>query len=89
MKSRKVIGIALLGMGLFAGGIAVGQDPGMWGRHPNLADAERHTRMAIDKLNAAQGANDWDLGGHAAKAKDLLAHADDEIRKATFAADHH
>lgn len=89
MKARNIVWIALLGLGIFAGGVAVGQDPAMWGRHPNLADAERHCHIAMDKINAAQSANDWDMGGHAARAKDLLAHADDEIRKAAFAADHH
>jgi hypothetical protein len=89
MKARNMVWIALLGLGLFAGGVAVGQDPGMWGRHPNLADAERHCHQAMDKISAAQQANDWDMGGHAARAKDLLAQADREIRAACFAADHH
>jgi hypothetical protein len=89
MKRRNIVWIALLGLGAFAGGIAVGQDPGLWARHPNLADAEHHCHMAMDKISAAQAANDWDAAGHLQHAKDLLAHADQEIRAGAFAADHH
>jgi hypothetical protein len=89
MKGRNMVWIALLGLGLFAGGVAVGQDPGMWGRHPNLRDAELDCHHASDHLAAAQQSNDWDMRGHASRARDLLAQADREIRAACFAADHH
>ncbi|HTW46679.1 MAG TPA: hypothetical protein VMD92_01955 [Acidobacteriaceae bacterium] len=88
MKARNVIWITLLCLGVFAGGVAVGQDPGMWARHPNLRDAERDCHSASDHLAAAQAANAWDMQGHAMHAKDLLAQADREIRAACFAADH-
>jgi hypothetical protein len=89
MKKRNIVWIALLCLGVFAGGVAVGQDPGMWGRHPNLRDAEHECHQASDHLSQAQANNDWDMQGHAGRAKDLLAQADREIRAACFAADHH
>jgi hypothetical protein len=88
MKVRNVVWITLLCLGVFAGGVAVGQDPGMWGRHPNLRDAEQECHHAQDHLHAAQQSNDFDMQGHASNALNLLAQADREIRAACFAADH-
>jgi hypothetical protein len=58
-------------------------------RHPNLVSAENLTTQAYGKLVAAQQANEWDLGGHAQKAKQLLEQAKDEIKQAEDAADQH
>jgi hypothetical protein len=49
--------------------------------------ADKLCAQAFTKLEAAQKANEYDLGGHAAKAKDLLKQAQDEIKLATAAAD--
>ena len=38
-------------------------------RHPNLAAAQRLSRQAWEKIMAAQKANEWDMQGHAQKAK--------------------
>jgi hypothetical protein len=54
--------------------------------HPNLAAAQKLTAQAYDKLEAAQKANEYDLGGHAEKAKALLKQAADEIKLAWDAA---
>lgn len=51
-------------------------------RHPNLAAAQRLTDQAFQKITAAQQANEWDLAGHAAKAKELLDQANVELKKA-------
>ncbi len=51
-------------------------------RHPNVAAAQRLTAQAFQKITAAQQANDWDLAGHAAKAKELLDQANEELKKA-------
>jgi hypothetical protein len=88
MKARNIVWIGLLGLGLFAGGVAVGQDPALWHRHPRLAEAGDLAQRAIDKLGAAQAANDWDMQGHAERARDLLKHAGEEIHAAAVAADH-
>lgn len=55
--------------------------------HPNLMAADRLCSQAFAKLEAAQTANEYDLGGHAKKAKELLKQAQDEIKLATAAAD--
>ncbi len=51
-------------------------------RHPNLAAAQRLSAQAYQKVTAAQQANEWDLAGHAAKAKELLDQANEELKKA-------
>ena len=55
-------------------------------RHGNLAAAQRLVVQAYERLNDAQNANDYQLGGHAARAKDLLRQANDEIKMAAEAA---
>ena len=55
-------------------------------RHPNLAASQRLIAQAFDRLEAAQKANEYDLDGHAQKAKDLLKQAADEIKLAAEAA---
>ncbi len=55
-------------------------------RHGNLAAAQELVRSAYDKLSDAQYANHAELGGHAARAKELLREAGDEIKLAALAA---
>ena len=43
----------------------------------------------IFTLSDAQRANEWDMGGHAARAKDLLSQASREIKLAADAGNHH
>jgi hypothetical protein len=56
------------------------------GRHPNLASAQRLCAQAFDRVDAAQKANEWDMGGHAQKAKDILIKVNDELKEAALAA---
>ncbi len=51
-------------------------------RHPNLAAAQRLTTQAFAKIEAAQRANEFDLNGHAQKAKELLDEANHELKAA-------
>jgi hypothetical protein len=51
-------------------------------RHPNLARAQKQTDNAYKSIVAAQQANEFDLGGHAAKAKELLDQANQELKQA-------
>lgn len=51
-------------------------------RHPNLAAAQRLSTQAYEKILAAQRANEFDLGGHAQKAKELLDEANRELKAA-------
>ena len=54
--------------------------------HPNLAAAQRLSRDAWEKITAAQKANEWDMDGHAAKAKELLDKVNEELKMAAEAA---
>ena len=55
-------------------------------RHGNLAAAQRLVVQAFERLSDAQTANDYRLGGHADRAKELLRQANDEIKMAAEAA---
>ena len=55
-------------------------------RHPNLAAAQSLTAQAYNRLEAAQRSNEFDMGGHAAHAKNLLGQAADEMKLAALAA---
>lgn len=55
-------------------------------RHPNLAAAQRLSRQAWQRVVDAQQANEWDMQGHAQKAKDLLDQANNELKMAAQAA---
>ena len=54
-------------------------------RHPNLAAAQRLSQQAWDKVVAAQQANEWDLQGHAQRAKELLDQVNKELKLAAEA----
>jgi hypothetical protein len=54
--------------------------------HPNLKAADAALATAWDKITAAQKANEFDMDGHAAKAKDAIKLAVDEIKLAAEAA---
>ena len=89
MKSR--INAVTLSLILFLGGIAVAQRPARnisRGRHPNLAAAQRLGRQAWQRVLDAQKANEWDLAGHAQRAKDLLDQANNELKQAAEASNH-
>lgn len=55
-------------------------------RHPNLAAAQRLVRQAFERISAAQRANEWDMNGHAQKAKELLDQVNVELKEAAEAA---
>ena len=57
-------------------------------RHPNLAAAQRFSKQAWDKVVAAQEANEWDMQGHAQKARNLPDQASQELKLAAEAANH-
>ncbi len=79
----------LLGIALLGGGILLAQKPVENvnpHHHPNLAAAQRLTQQAYEKIKAAQEANEWDMDGHAQKAKDLLDQANQQLKLAAEAA---
>jgi hypothetical protein len=87
MQRKRVLSGTMLGVALLFGSIVSAQmkqpvenvNPK---RHPNLAAAQRLCDQAFEKIQAAQGANEWDLDGHAAKAKELLDQASRELKQA-------
>jgi len=89
MNTRSIVVGSLLAGGLIAGGISIAQGAPEHdisrGRHPNLAAAQRLVDQAYNKIMAAQQANEWDLGGHAQKAKELLDQANHELKEAAEA----
>ncbi|HEY6393391.1 MAG TPA: hypothetical protein VIX89_19065 [Bryobacteraceae bacterium] len=80
---------ALAGLLLLIGGAALAQKPQRnvsGARHPNLAAAQRLSRQAWQKTLDAQKANEWDMAGHAQKAKNLLDEVNQELKLAAEAA---
>ena len=57
-------------------------------RHGNIARAQEFSRNAFDAMTQAQQANEFDMGGHAERAKQLLAQANDEMKLAAEWANH-
>lgn len=88
MKIRNIVLSSALVLGLVAGGVTVAQDVSHH-RHPNLAAAQDLMDRAAVKITDAQVANEWDMQGHAAKAKQLLDDARHEIKLAAEAANEH
>ena len=85
MKKTKLALGGVLSLALVCGGLAVAQMPkdNVGGhKHPNLAAAQHLSRQAWEKVAAAQGANEWDMDGHAAKAKELLDQFNHELKLA-------
>jgi hypothetical protein len=86
MKTR--LFAAGVGFLLVMGGAAIAQRPERdisKGRHPNLAAAQRLSRQAWQRIVDAQQANEWDLQGHAQKAKNLLDEVNNELKLAAEA----
>jgi hypothetical protein len=91
MTKTKIALGGVLTLAMICGGVAVAQMPkdNVSGhKHPNLAAAQRLSREAWEKIAAAQQANEWDMNGHAAKAKELLDQVNNELKMAAEAANH-
>lgn len=57
--------------------------------HPNIIAASHDVQSALEKMKAAQTANEYDMGGHAAKAEELLHKAQHQMEMAAGAANKH
>ncbi|HTS65709.1 MAG TPA: hypothetical protein VMH28_26985 [Candidatus Acidoferrales bacterium] len=87
--TKNRLSVLVLGCALLVGGIATAQRPKENinpGRHPNLAAAQRLSEQAWQKIVAAQQANEFDMQGHAQKAKELLDQVNRELKLAAEAA---
>ncbi len=80
---------AVLGSMLLLSGVAIAQrEPAKnvsAARHPHLAAAQTAARNAYNQITQAQEANEWDLQGHAKKAKELLDQVNNELKLAAEA----
>ncbi len=87
MTRTNIIATALWSA-LLIGGFALAQPKQnvSGARHPNIAEAQRLSERAYQKITAAQQANEWDMQGHAAKAKQLLEEVNNELRQAATSA---
>jgi hypothetical protein len=82
---KRILVLSTLGLMLVGGSaLAKGKDP-----HPNLGATARAIELAGKSLVKAQKANEYDLGGHAAKAEQLLKEAAHEVKEAREAANKH
>jgi len=85
----KTVRACVLASLLLASGVLVAAAPARnisAARHPNLAAAQRLSHQAWEKIVAAQQANEWDMQGHAQKAKELLDQVNSELKLAAEAA---
>ena len=77
--------VAVISAALFGSGVASAQNAPVENvsakRHPNLAAAQREIEQAFNSISAAQRANEFDMEGHAAKAKGLLDEANRELKE--------
>ena len=86
---RARIVACVIGLLLVLGVAAIAQRPERDinpARHPNLAAAQDLCSRAWQRILDAQKANEWDMDGHAQKAKDLLDEVNRELRIAANAA---
>lgn len=85
---RTTLFVAIVSCGVFAANLIAQrpQENVSRKRHPNIAAAQRLVDQAFNKVTAAQQANEFDLSGHAAKAKQLLEQANAELKLAAEAA---
>ncbi|MBS2021307.1 MAG: hypothetical protein JST92_02785 [Deltaproteobacteria bacterium] len=84
--SHALATVALAGL-LATGAFAKGPKVDVSGKkHPNLNAAQKALKNAADKITEAQKANEYDMAGHAAKAKELIDQADAELKLAAEAA---
>jgi len=88
MTKPRILAVVLTIL-LMIAGVAIAQRPKediSGRRHPNLAAAQRLSEQAFQRITAAQEANEWDMQGHAKRAKELLSQANNELKLAAEAA---
>lgn len=86
MSLRKPALGGLITIAIVAAGMLIAQGPAAHKviptRHPNIVAAQRLADEAAAKVTAARAANEWDIDGHAARAKELLNQASHELTQA-------
>ena len=84
---KKIIVPVSIALSIFAAG-ALARDVHDW---QDLHKVHVKLQQSIHDMERAQAANHYDMGGHAAKAIDLMRQAEQELSQAVEArnADHH
>jgi len=82
-RFRTIALVVLIGLAAVA--LAIAQDIS-GRRHPHLAAAQRASHNAYEQIIQAQQANEWDMNGHAQRAKELLEQVNNELGQAAAAA---
>jgi hypothetical protein len=89
MTRKKAVLGGVIGLALALSGTVVAQRPVdnvNPGHHPNLAAAQRLSSQAFQRVLEAQRANEFDMDGHAQRAKELLDQVNHELSMAAHAA---
>ena len=90
IKKDMFVGTAL-GLVLGCSGALIAQQPvvDIGNRHGNLRAAQQYIQAAWQRIDSAQIDNNYNLGGHAGRAKELLVQADEELRLSANVANQH
>ena len=90
IKKDMLAGTAL-GLILGCSGAILAQAPvvNIGERHGNLRAAQQYIQAAWQRIDTAQVDNNYNLGGHAGRAKELLVEAGEELRLAANVANQH
>jgi hypothetical protein len=91
MRNRMwMMGVALCVV-LALGAVIYAQAPkvNVGDKHGNMRAAQELIQQAWYKVDEAQKDNHYNLGGHAGRAKELLAQASEEIKMSAEAANEH
>jgi hypothetical protein len=87
MTNKSLLMNAILSAAVFCGSVTLAQDPVQNidpQRHPNLAKAQRLVAEANENIKSAQINNQYDMHGHAQKARVLLVQVNDELKAAAL-----
>jgi apolipoprotein N-acyltransferase len=89
LKRMLLVGAAVC-VSFVLGAVVFAQPPVDVGdRHGNMRAAQQLIQQAWMKVDEAQRDNNYNLGGHAGRAKELLSQASSEIKQSAEAANSH
>jgi hypothetical protein len=89
-RKTVMIVVALCAASAFGGALLAQRPPVDVGeKHGNMRAAQQLIQQAWQKVDDAQQDNNYNLGGHAGRAKELLVQASQEIKESAEAANSH
>lgn len=91
MIKRTLLAVLALCVAFVLGGVLSAQEPqvNVGEKHGNMRAAQELIQLAWRKVDEAQADNNYNLGGHATKAKEFLLKASIEIKSAAESAKPH